>query len=80
MLQYRVLIHYHSQEGRYAGVNLWQWKDGDLGKETRFSSYYYFGLETEITYQSQGPISTAKFLIKAHDWSWQSRDFDRGWA
>lgn len=76
MLHYRVLIHYHSQEGRYTGVNLWQWKDGDLGKEVSFSSYDYFGMTTELIYESQVPLSKAKLLIKAHDWSWQSRDFE----
>ncbi len=76
MLEYRVLIHYHSQEGRYAGVNLWQWKDGDLGQETRFSNYDYFGLAAEISYSGHGPLAAAKFLIKTHDWSWQSRDFE----
>ncbi|MBJ6745652.1 type I pullulanase [Streptococcus sp. 121] len=76
MIEYRVLIHYHSQEGRYAGANLWQWKDGDLGREVSFTTYDYFGMTTELTYHSQGPLSNAKFLIKAQDWSWQSRDFE----
>lgn len=31
-----VLVHYHSHQGNYFNMSLWQWQDGKLGKDAFF--------------------------------------------
>ncbi|MGT2960915.1 type I pullulanase [Streptococcus caballi] len=70
-----VVIHYHSKHGKYFDLSLWQWRDGQLGKDAYFSRYDSFGAVATLTYPEPYFLSHVFVIVKNHNWSHKTVDF-----
>ncbi|MGT2843895.1 type I pullulanase [Streptococcus hongkongensis] len=70
-----VIIHYHSQSGRYFDLSLWQWQDGKLGQDAYFSRYDSFGAVAVLDYQAPYFLSHAYVIVKDQFWKHKTIDY-----
>lgn len=75
MPDYQVLVHYHNPTDDYLSYNIWQWQENQIGKETSFSNFDYFGRSGLVTYQSETNLDYVHLIIKKADWSSQTIDY-----
>lgn len=75
MLNYRVLVHYHNRNGDYLAYDLWQWQENHYGKEAPFTEHDYFGVQGNLVYEADFPLSHAYVIVKKADWSSKSKDY-----
>lgn len=64
MPDYQVLVHYHNPTDDYLSYNIWQWQENQIGKETSFSNFDYFGRSGLVTYQSETNLDYVHLIIK----------------
>ena len=64
MSDYQVLVHYHNPTDDYLSYNIWQWQENQIGKETSFSNFDYFGRSGLVTYQSETNLDYVHLIIK----------------
>ncbi|MCK1239928.1 hypothetical protein MX111_11350, partial [Streptococcus uberis] len=70
-----VLVHYHSHQGNYFNMSLWQWQDGKLGKDAFFSRFDSFGAVALLDYEAPYFLSHVFLIIKEQYWKKQSIDY-----
>lgn len=70
-----VIVHYHSRHGKYFNLSLWQWRDGQLGKDAPFSQYDNFGAVAHLTYPTPYFLSHVYLIVKNKNWSYKTIDF-----
>lgn len=70
-----VLVHYHSHQGNYFNMSLWQWQDGKLGKDAFFSRFDSFGAVALLEYEAPYFLSHVFLIIKEQYWKKQSIDY-----
>ncbi|MFC3927076.1 type I pullulanase [Streptococcus caprae] len=70
-----VLVHVHSQYTPYFDLSLWQWQEGQLGRDAYFQRYDSFGAVATLTYPSEDFLPEVYLMLKTADWSKKSVDF-----
>lgn len=70
-----VIVHYHSRQGSYFDRSLWQWRDGHLGRDARFSRYDSFGAVATLTEPAPYFLSHIYVIVKNRDWSYKTVDY-----
>lgn len=69
-----VVLHFHSRYCNYFDLNVWQWQEGEAGKEAHFSRFDSFGVVAELNYPADHFLGQVFALVKSRDWSYKSQD------
>ncbi|EHJ51967.1 type I pullulanase [Streptococcus macacae] len=70
-----VVVHYHSNNGNYFDLNMWQWLEGHMGKDAFFSRFDSFGIVGNLSYESDQFQNHVYLIVKNADWSTRTPDF-----
>lgn len=74
MIDNAITVHYHSRQGNYFNLSLWQWQDGKWGKDAYFSRFDSFGAVAQLSYPAPYFLSHAYVIVK--DQLWQHKTID----
>lgn len=75
MINNTVIVHYHSQAGKYFDLSLWQWQDGKLGNDAYFSKFDSFGAVAVLDYEAPYFLSHAYVIVKDQFWKKKTVDY-----
>lgn len=75
MLANKTIVHFHSQWKNYFDLNIWQWQENQVGRESFFTLFDSFGVKATLTYPDEAFLEHVSLLIKKKDWSEQTRDY-----
>ncbi|WP_057491449.1 type I pullulanase [Streptococcus orisasini] len=70
-----VVVHYHSNKGNYFNFSMWQWLEGQMGRDTSFSRFDSFGIVGSLNYESDYFQDQVYLIVKNTDWSVRTPDF-----
>lgn len=71
----RVIVHFHSKYSNYFTLNLWQWQEGQEGREASFNRYDSFGVLANLTYPAPHALARVFLMVKTKDWTAQTQDY-----
>lgn len=70
-----IIVHYHSRQGNYFNLSLWQWQDGKWGKDAYFSRFDSFGAVAHVNYPTPYFLSHAYVIVKDQFWKHKTIDY-----
>lgn len=70
-----VILHFHSKWTSYFDISLWQWREGELGRDHYFNLFDSFGVRAHLAYPAEDFVSQVSVLIKNRDWSLKTVDY-----
>jgi pullulanase len=73
-----IVFHYHRNDGKYTGYNLWLWEEGKAGSSFKMDQTDDFGIYGRFALDTWTTVSGLNYIVRlsnaANDWAWQTAD------